>query len=75
MTFYFRLARELGMTVSRMLTEMTSQEIAYWMSFLQLEIDIQKEIEETEKKQKIKSDANLLKARLTEAGKFAAKKK
>jgi hypothetical protein len=37
MRFYYGLARELGMTVGRMLGEMDSQEIAGWMAFFALE--------------------------------------
>ena len=39
MIFYFRLARELGMTVGRLLSEISSREIAGWMAFLSLEED------------------------------------
>jgi len=44
--FVFRLARELGMSVSRVLVEMDSREIAEWMAFFTLEQ------EEREAKQK-----------------------
>ena len=39
MIFYYRLARELGMTVGRLLCEISSSEIAGWMAFLSLEND------------------------------------
>jgi hypothetical protein len=35
--FIFRLARELGMTTSRLLKEADSREIAEWMAFFSLE--------------------------------------
>ena len=35
--FVFRLARELGMTASRLLKEADSRELAEWMAFFSLE--------------------------------------
>jgi hypothetical protein len=35
--FYFGLAKELGMTVAKLLDEITSDEIIYWMAFFKLE--------------------------------------
>lgn len=37
MIFYFRLARELGYTVGRLLREISSDEITAWMAFLTVE--------------------------------------
>ena len=43
--FLFRLARELGMTVSRLMRELDAREISEWMAFFTIEAD------EREKKQ------------------------
>ena len=68
MIFYFRLARELGMSVSRLLREVSSREISGWMAFLQAE-------DEIEKRQKSKDSMKALDAQMTMMGKQAEKKK
>jgi len=42
MIFYYRLARELGITVGRLLREVSSTEITGWMAFLSLEDELKK---------------------------------
>jgi len=37
--FYFRLARELGMTVGHLLASMSSLEVSEWMAFFRVEND------------------------------------
>ena len=55
------------MTVSRLLKEASSREIAGWMAFLKVE-------EELKSSKNSNASENLLKARLTAAGQMAAKK-
>ena len=66
--FYFRLARELGYTVGRLLTEISSKEIMAWMAFLTVEDEI-----EQDKKRKASQAA--LKAHIEQMGRAAEKKK
>lgn len=54
MIFYFRLARELGITVGRLLREVSSREITGWMAFLNIE-------EEDRQAEKRKTDLQKLK--------------
>jgi len=68
MVFYFRLARELGMTVGRLLNEASSREISGWIAFLGIE-------EKLEKRKKQKLSDSLLRAKMMEAGQLAAAKK
>ena len=63
------------MTVSRLLNESTSAEIAGWMCFLELEDENRKQKEENEKKKKAQAGQELLRAKLDQAGKIAAAKK
>lgn len=65
MMFYFRLARELGKTVSRMLDEMSSREIAGWMAFFDLDD------KQTKREQQKQSD-KMLGSRIKAAGKQVA---
>ena len=65
--FYYRLARELGMTLGRLLNEASSREISGWIAFLEIE-------EKLEKRKKQKSSDSLLRAKMMEAGQLAAKK-
>lgn len=58
--FCFRLARELGMTVSRMLLEMDSRELTEWMAFFTIE----QEEREGKKKLNPKELSDKLKATL-----------
>jgi len=60
--FVFRLARELGMTVSRLLREADSREIAEWMAFFSIEN------QEREKKSKPSPKALSAKMRAALAG-------
>ena len=55
------------MTVSRLLKEADSREIAGWMAYTKIE-------DERESKKKAGASENLLKARLTAAGQHAARK-
>lgn len=52
--FVFRLAKELGMTVRRLLNELDSREIAEWLAFFKLER------EEVENKPKIEASKKLM---------------
>ena len=49
MIFYFRLARELGMSVSHLLQSFSSREISGWMAFLSLEEEEEKKKRQAEK--------------------------
>ena len=68
MMFYFRLARELGMTVGRLLKEITSAEISAWIAFAEVE-------QRLDKRKKQKASDSLLRAKMMEAGQLAAAKK
>lgn len=72
MMFYFRLARELGMTVGQLLREADSKELAGWMEFLSIEVEQQ---EEKKKELETKKAEQSLRAQLTQAGQAAARKK
>jgi len=54
--FLFRLARELGYTVSRLLNELDSREISEWMAFFN--------IEQEEREQRNKPDPQVLSSKL-----------
>ena len=58
----FALARELGMTVGRMLSEMTSAELSEWMALYRVEAD---ERDERQTAQRLNSqvEARLMRAR------------
>ena len=49
--FVFRLARELGMTVSRLLDEVDSRELSEWMAFFSIEKDEQEAKKKPDPKQ------------------------
>jgi len=66
--FYFRLARELGYTVGRLLQEVSSREIAGWMAFLTLE-------DEQRERKKQKASTAAMSAHLDTLGRAADKKK
>lgn len=68
MIFYFRLARELGMTVGHLLRTSSSREITGWMAFLSWEDN------EREQKKR-KESAAALSAHLDNLGAVAEKKK
>lgn len=51
--FVFSLAKELGMTVERLLSEMSSEELTYWKAYSELE---REEIEHTAKTNKMMQD-------------------
>ena len=67
MIFYYRLARELGITVGRLLREVSSRELSGWMAFLALE-------DEIEKRKKAKESENALKAHIENMSKAAEQK-
>lgn len=67
MIFYFRLARELGMTVGHLLRTSSSKEITGWMAFLSWE-------DREEKRKKRKESASALSAHLDTLGAAAEKK-
>jgi hypothetical protein len=48
--FLFRLARELGYTMSRLMREMDSREIAEWIAFFSLESEDEKKPKQTDPK-------------------------
>jgi len=75
MIFYFRLARELGMTVGRLLHEASSSEVSGWLAFLEIENEISKKKIESEKKNSVAASESTLRARIDLAGKIAASKK
>ena len=66
--FYFRLARELGYTVGRLLSEISSREIAGWMAFLTLE-------DEQRERKKQKANTAAMSAQIDALGRAAEKKK
>ena len=66
--FYFRLARELGYTVGRLLKEITSAEISAWVAFAEAE-------QRMDKRKKQKASDNLLRDKMMEAGQLAAAKR
>ncbi len=68
MMFYFRLARELGITINRMLKEMTSREIASWMTFFDIE-------ERQRQKKKESQSSKLIAAQFKAAGQQVAEHK
>ena len=70
--FYFRLARELGMTVSQLLKQADSKELAEWMEFTAIEVE-QKNLEKKKRDSKLAEEK--LRAELTKAGAAAARKK
>ena len=72
--FYFRLAQELGITVGRMLEEMSSYELGCWMAFLSIEDNRRKKEIESQKKKKSKASTELLRAHIKQAGEIAAQK-
>ena len=61
--FYYGLARELGMTVGRMLSEMDSLEVSRWMAFFAIE-------EEERKKPKQEDPKSLAEKIKTSLGGF-----
>ena len=63
------------MTVGRMLSEMSSFELAGWMAFLEIESERREKIKATEKNKKAAGEQKLLQAKLTQAGRIAAAKK
>jgi len=67
MTFYFELAQELGYTVGRLLSEISSWEIAAWMAFLTLK-------DEREQEKKRKQNFDTMKQMLGAGNKAATKK-
>ena len=75
MMFYYRLARELGMTVSRLLAEASSPEIAGWMACMEVEDELAEKRRQDAKNKKAAAGEALLKARLDAAGKAAAARK
>ena len=72
--FYYRLARELGMTVSRLLSEASSAEIAGWMACLEVEDELAEQRRQDAKNKQAAAGEAVLKARLTQAGQAAAAK-
>jgi hypothetical protein len=54
MILYYRLARELGYTVGRLLREISSREITGWMAFLTLEDEDREQKKKTEDLKKLK---------------------
>ena len=68
MIFYYRLARELGYTVGRLLREISSRELTGWMAFLALEDEL------TERKKR-KENALALSATIDQLGRAAENKK
>ena len=63
------------MTVSRLLTDLDSNEIAGWKVYFEIEVELEKEKTETAKQKKIAADAAMLRAKLNQSGKIAATKK
>lgn len=62
--FYHGLARELGMTVGRLMDEVDSQELAQWMAFFSLEEEERKQKQQTPKQEDPKALAEKIKASL-----------
>ena len=71
MMFYIRLARELGVTLSRLLYEESSKNINRWMAYLEIEDEIQQEKQKEEAKKKDRERNASLKAHLTILGERA----